>query len=58
LLIQDVKFEDRLSEVDKAAWKSFKNVTTVSLGNHTEKNCRDVVADLIQSYRAMGCEMF
>jgi hypothetical protein len=27
-LIQDVKFEDQQSEVEKAAWKSFKNVTT------------------------------
>ncbi|GFG37707.1 hypothetical protein Cfor_11784 [Coptotermes formosanus] len=27
-LIQNVKFEDQLSEVVKAAWKSFKSVTT------------------------------
>jgi len=27
-LIQDVKVEDQLSEVERAAWKSFKNVTT------------------------------
>jgi hypothetical protein len=27
-LIQNVKFEDQLSELEKAAWKSFKNVTT------------------------------
>jgi hypothetical protein len=26
---QDVKFEDRLSEVDKAAWISLKNITTI-----------------------------
>jgi hypothetical protein len=29
-LIQDVKREDQLSEVEKPAWKSLKNVTTNS----------------------------
>jgi hypothetical protein len=28
-LIQDIKFEDRLRKVEKVAWKSFKNVTTI-----------------------------
>ena len=32
--MHDVKFEDQLSEVEKAAWKSFKNATTNVLGNH------------------------
>jgi hypothetical protein len=27
-LIQDIKFEDKLSEVEKAKWKSLKNITT------------------------------
>jgi hypothetical protein len=31
-LIQHVKFEDQLSEVEKAAWKTLKNVTTNFLG--------------------------
>jgi hypothetical protein len=26
--IQDVRFEDQLSEVEKSAWKSFKYITT------------------------------
>jgi hypothetical protein len=56
-LIQDVKFEDQLSEVEKAAWKSLKNVTTKLLGNHKAENCRDMVTDLVQSYKAMGCNV-
>jgi hypothetical protein len=56
-LTRDVKFEERLSKVEKAARKSFKNITTNFLGNHTEENCRDMVADLVQSYEAMGCNM-
>jgi hypothetical protein len=31
-LIQDVKFEDQLSEVEQATWKSLKNVTTNFFG--------------------------
>jgi len=31
-LIQDVKFEDQLSEVEKQVWESFKNVTANFLG--------------------------
>jgi hypothetical protein len=27
-LIQDVKFEDQLCEMEKTAWKSFTNITT------------------------------
>jgi hypothetical protein len=50
-LKQDAKFEDQLSEVEKAAWKSFKKVTTSCfLGNKAE-NYRDMVADLVQAYR-------
>jgi hypothetical protein len=33
-LIQDVKFEGQLREVEKTAWKSFKNITTNFWGNH------------------------
>jgi len=33
-LIQNVKFEDPLSEVEKTAWKSFKTITTCFPGDH------------------------
>jgi len=36
-LIQDVKFEGQLSEVEKAAWKSLKNISTNCLGNQKAK---------------------
>ena len=31
-LIQDIEFENQLSEVEKVAWKTLKNVTTSFLG--------------------------
>ena len=41
----------------KAAWKSFKNVTTNFLWNHKAENYHDMVADLVKSYKAMGCNV-
>ena len=53
----DVKFEDQLSEVERAAWKSFQNVTTHLLKNHKAENYCDMVADLVQSHKAMRRNM-
>jgi hypothetical protein len=50
-----VKFEDQLSEVERAAWKSFQNVTTHFLEYQEAENYCNMVADLVQSYKAMGC---
>ena len=51
-LIQDVKFKDQLSEVERAAWKTFKILTTKFVGNYKAEKYRDMVADLVQSYKA------
>jgi hypothetical protein len=48
-LTQDVKCEDQLREVEKAPWKSLKNVTTNYLENHKAENYRKMAADLVQS---------
>jgi hypothetical protein len=53
-LIQDVIFEDQLYEVEKAAWNLFRNTTTIFLGNYKAEKYRIIVADLVQSYKAMG----
>jgi len=45
--MQDIKFEDHVGEVEKAAWILFKNVSTSFLGNHKVEKCGDMVADLI-----------
>ena len=61
-LIEDIKFEDQLSEMEDAKWKSLKNVTTIwgwggGEGNHFAENYRDTVVDPVQTYKAMGCNM-
>ena len=55
-LTEDVKFEDQQGEEEKAAWKSFKNVATYCLAYHKAEHCSDMAADLVQSYRSMGCD--
>jgi hypothetical protein len=57
-LIQDVKFEDQLNEMEKAAWNSLNNVTAIfERGNRKAENYRDMVANLVQSYKATGYSM-
>jgi len=46
------KCEDQLSEVERAAWKSFKIVTTKFVGNYKAEKYRDMVADFVPSYKA------
>jgi len=37
--------------------KIVQKITTNFLGNHKAENCRDMDADLVKSYKAMGCNM-
>ena len=57
-LTEDVKFENQLCEVETAAWKSLKNVTTNFWVNHKAENYRVMVVDLVQFYKAMGYNVF
>jgi len=52
--MQDVKFEDQLSEVEKSARTTLKNTTTYFLVNHKAENHRNTLAEVVQSDKAMG----
>jgi len=41
----------------KAAWKSFK-ISLPIFGGHKAENYFDIVVCLLQSYRAVGCNMY
>ena len=56
-MIRDGKFEDLLSQIEKSAWKSFKSVVKIFLGNRKAPNYREIVGELLQSYQDMGCNM-
>ncbi|UYV73988.1 hypothetical protein LAZ67_11001726 [Cordylochernes scorpioides] len=55
--LQDGNFENSLNEVEAAAWNSFRNVCKNFLGSVKVKNYRDIVNDLLPSYKALGCNM-
>ncbi|UYV79737.1 hypothetical protein LAZ67_18000530 [Cordylochernes scorpioides] len=56
-LQQDGNFQNSLNEVEAAAWNSFRNVCKNVLGSVKVENYRDIVNDLLLSYKALGCNM-
>ncbi|UYV64490.1 hypothetical protein LAZ67_3000956 [Cordylochernes scorpioides] len=56
-LQQDGNFQNSLNEVEAAAWNSFRNVCKDFLGSVKVENYRDIVNDLLLSYKALGCNM-
>ena len=56
-LMQDIKFENQLSEVEKAAWKSLKMSLPIFWENHKAEHCCGMVPDFVPSYKAEGCNM-
>ncbi|UYV83522.1 K02A2.6-like [Cordylochernes scorpioides] len=56
-LQQDANFQNSLNEVEAAAWNSFRNVCKNFLGSVKVENYRDIVNDLLLSYKALRCNM-
>ncbi|UYV72058.1 hypothetical protein LAZ67_9001700 [Cordylochernes scorpioides] len=56
-LQQDGNFQNSLNEVEAAAWNSFRKVCKIFLGSVKVENYRDIVNDLLLSYKALGCNM-
>ena len=51
------QFDEDVNDTERNAWLSFKKICKDFLGNHKAANCQDVVQDLSNSYKAMGCNM-
>ncbi|UYV63263.1 hypothetical protein LAZ67_2003575 [Cordylochernes scorpioides] len=56
-LQQDGNFQNSLNEVEAAAWNYFRNVCKNFLGSVKVEYYRDIVNDLLLSYKALGCNM-
>lgn len=56
-LMKDHDFEESLNGVEEAAWKSFKKVATEFLGNRKAENYGELVSELLQNYKSLGCNM-
>jgi hypothetical protein len=55
-LFKDDYIECVLSDTKKTAWKSFQNVLTGLLGNVTAANFRQLVENLLNSYKKTGVQ--
>ena len=56
-LFRDDTFDHLLSGNEKKAWKAFQLVATKFLGNYKADNYEQLVANLLKSYKALGCNM-
>ena len=56
-LIESHRFPEKLSEAELAAWTSFVSLVKGFLGNHKAENYREIVGELVDTYRRIGCRM-
>jgi len=56
-IIKDEYFDKLLQGDEKAAWDSFKFVVKIFLGNRRVQNYEELVNNLLQSYKKLGCNM-
>ncbi|XP_069623312.1 uncharacterized protein [Ranitomeya imitator] len=56
-LIKDEHFTGTMSDLEKNAWLSFKDVVKNFLGNTRASNYKEIVQKLLESYKALGCNM-
>jgi len=56
-MLRDQTFITTMSNVEKAAWLSFKNVVENFLGNNKSENYKTIVSDMVRNYGILGCLM-
>lgn len=56
-LIKDDHFIGTMSELEKNAWSSFKDLVKNFLGNKRANNYTEIVQKLLESYKTLGCNM-
>ncbi|GFW62276.1 transposable element Tcb1 transposase [Trichonephila clavipes] len=56
-LLKDETFVTKMEMKEKNAWNSFKLVVTGFFGNKKDPNYKALVAELLQNYKILGCNM-
>lgn len=56
-LFRDENFDKTMDDVEKAAWSSFKEVSTKFLGNTKDVNYINIVKKMIRNFEKLGCLM-
>lgn len=55
--MKDENFMEKLSFIEKRAWKSFMEICGGFLGNHRSEDYVDLVEEFLDAYDKMGCHM-
>lgn len=56
-IMKDEIFDNMLNETELRAWSAFKSVVTNFLGNVKADHYKDIVSELLNAYKEMGCNM-
>ncbi|XP_051153375.1 uncharacterized protein LOC127276771 [Leptopilina boulardi] len=56
-LTKDTKFKSVMNEVERNTWKGFKDVCNGFLGNVKQPNYKELVQNMLDSYKELGCNM-
>ena len=56
-LCKEKDFQNTMTNVEKNAWVSFKEVIDKFLGNYKDENYENIVQNMLQHFRRLGCNM-
>lgn len=56
-LIKDEHFTETMTELERNAWLAFKNIVKDFLGNTRAPNYIEIVQQLLESFKKLGCNM-
>lgn len=57
VLITDPVFEEKINDLEKQAWISFKDVVANFIGNHKSDSYKAFGNELLLGYHVLGCNM-
>lgn len=56
-LIKDSEFENTMTQIEKRAWTAFKAITCNFLGKRRSPDFKDIVRNLLESFKELGARM-
>jgi len=56
-MLRDDSFIEHMNDTEKATWDSFKGTVKNFLGNKKSENYKEIVAEMVENFRVLGCNM-